>query len=349
MDARGVTLAGIAAGGLAWAAVRAVRVRTRADLTGAAALVTGGSRGLGLLIARELARAGCRVAICARDGAELERAAAWLAGDPGVPGDVVTVRGDVGDETRARAVVEEAATRLGGLDVVVNNAGFMQVGPYERQSAADMRAAMDVMFWGPYHVTDAALPYLERSGRAHLVNISSIGGRISVPHLLPYSCAKHAVAAFSEGAGAELAARGIRTTTVMPGLMRTGSQLNAAFTGDARREYAWFGLLASLPLLSMDAERAARRIVAAAREGRPALILTPAAHLGIAGHGVAPGLTARALALTARLLPGPEGSTPDAEPVRGEAAHREIDAPAYSVLTRLGLDAADRFNQHDAD
>lgn len=340
MDVRRAILAGTAVAGLAGAAVRAARVKTRADLTGSAALVTGGSRGLGLLIARELARAGCRVAICARDDAELARAAEWL------PEDVVTVRGDVGDEAQAREIVEQVASRLGGLDVVVNNAGVMQVGPYERQSTADMRQAMDVMFWGPYHVTNAALPYLERGGRGHLINISSIGGRISVPHLLPYSCAKHAVAAFSEGAGAELAARGIRTTTVLPGLMRTGSQLNAAFTGDARSEYAWFGLLASLPLLSMDAERAARRIVAAAREGRPALILTPAAHLGIAGHGVAPGLTARALALTARLLPGPDGSTPGAEPVRGAAAHREIDAPGYSTLTRLGLDAAERFNQH---
>lgn len=343
MNVRRAIVAGTAAGGLAWAAVRAARVRARADLNGGAALVTGASRGLGLLIARELARAGCRVAICARDGAELERAAEWL------PGDVVTVRGDVGDEARAREIVEEAASRLGGLDVVVNNAGVMQVGPYERQSTAAMRQAMDVMFWGPYHVTNAALPYLERSGRAHLINISSVGGRISVPHLLPYSCAKHAVAAFSEGAGAELAARGIRTMTVLPGLMRTGSQVNAAFTGNARREYAWFGLLASLPLLSMDAERAARRIVAAAREGRPVLILTPAAHLGIAGHGVAPGLTARALALTARMLPGPGGSGPDAGPVRGAAAHREIGAPGYSALTRLGLNAADRFNQRDAD
>lgn len=334
-----------AAGGLTWGAVRAFRVRSRVDLHGRAALVTGGSRGLGLLIARELGRAGCRVAICARDGDELARASEWLR--PDVPDDVVTVRGDVGDARQAENVVAEAADRLGGLDVVVNNAGIIQVGPYERLRAADMRTAMDVMFWGPYHVTNAAVPFLERSGQGRLVTISSIGGRVSVPHLLPYSCAKYAVTGLSEGIRAELIARGIRTTTVTPGLMRTGSQLNAQFIGDARREYAWFGLLASMPLLSMDAERAARRIVSAAREGRPDLVLTPAARFGMWSRGLAPGLTARALSLTTRLLPAPAEPPPDPEPVPGITAHHEIDTPAYAVLTRLGLKAANRFNQHD--
>ena len=330
--------AGVAFAGVTASALRALRWRTRADLRGCGALVTGGSRGLGLLIARELGRCGCRVAICARDGEELERAARRLAGDVS---EVVTLTGDVGDRDQARDLVARAAQRLRRLDVVVNNAGVIQVGPYGRQTEENMRQAMDVMFWGPYHVTAAAVPYLERAGHGRVINITSIGGRISVPHLLPYSCAKFAATGLSAGLHAELAARGVRVMTVTPGLMRTGSQLNATFTGDA--EYVWFGLSASLPLISMDAERAARRIVTASRENRAHLTLTPVARLGAMAEGVAPGLTARAMAVADRVLPS--GEDTGATTTRGRAADDRLGSPVFAMATRLGRAAARRFNQ----
>ena len=96
-----------------------------------------------------------------------------------------------------------------------------------------------------------------RSGR--IVNISSIGGRISVPHLLPYSCAKFAVTGFSQGLHAELAKENIKVTTVVPGLMRTGSYINAEMKGKHRAEFAWFSVSSSLPLLTASVQGASRR------------------------------------------------------------------------------------------
>lgn len=95
--------------------------------------------------------------------------------------------------------------------------------------------------------------------RGRIVNITSIGGKVGMPHLLPYTCAKFATVGLSEGLRAELGREGIRVTTIVPGLMRTGSHLKAMFRGQHEQEFTWFSLGASLPLVSMGAERAARQ------------------------------------------------------------------------------------------
>ena len=142
-----------------------------------------------------------------------------------------------------------------------------------------------------------------REHRGTIVNITSIGAYLSVPHMMPYSAAKHAWAALSEGMAAETAGTGVRVTTVVPGLMRTGSHRGVVFTGDPEREYAWFALAAGLPLLSVSAERAARSIVRATARRRGFLVISPVTRIGMAVHGLAPGLTQEAMRLVSWLLP----------------------------------------------
>jgi NAD(P)-dependent dehydrogenase (short-subunit alcohol dehydrogenase family) len=321
---------------------RAVAGRLTARHTGRAdvALVTGASRGLGLLIARELAGRGYRLAICARDAAELDRARADLTARGA---DVFAVTCDVADRAQVDQMVRSVVDRFGRLDVVVNNAGVIEVAPVAAMTVEDFADAHAVMFWGALYPAFAALPHLLEHGHGRIINITSIGGKISAPHLLPYNCAKFAAVGLSEGLAAELAGTGVTVTTIVPGLMRTGSHLRASFKGQRRKEFAWFAMAASLPGLSMDAERAARRIAAAGIAGRTELILTPAAKLGVRVHGLFPGATVRALGAVNRLLPkasGPESAVP------GHVASAEIDSPLLRAATVLGRSAARRFHQH---
>ena len=304
---------------------------------GRVALVTGGTRGLGLQLARELGGRGASVAICGRDADTLERARQDLE-RRGI--DVLAVPGDVGDPGVAESLVRAVLERWGVLDVVVNCAGTITVGPLETLTRTDFEEAMRVNFWAAVHVSLAALPTMRERGEGHIVNISSIGGRVAVPHLLPYSASKFAIGGFSEGLAAEAAPWGIRVSTVYPGLMRTGSPRHALFKGRHRAEFAWFAIADAIPGLSMDVERAARRIVDACHRGDPWLMLTIPARLAATVHDLLPGATIRLLALVNRLLPGPGGIGRRA--VRGRESE---SAWAPSLLTAAGERAARRQNQ----
>jgi NAD(P)-dependent dehydrogenase (short-subunit alcohol dehydrogenase family) len=295
----GIAAAGIAAAGAgAWWARRSHHA-WRA-LRRQVALVTGGSRGLGFLVADELARAGCAVAICARDAAELAEARRQLAAHGH---DVATFVCDVGDEAAVRAMVEGVSQQFGRIDVVVNNAGIIEVAPIEALNVADFHAAMNVSFWGTVHVTLAVLPQMRARHAGRIVNVTSIGGEVAVPHLVPYDSAKFAAVGFSEGVRAEVAADGVQVTTVVPGLMRTGSQRFAHFGGRAEKERAWFSTAAQLPGVTVGARRAARRIVhATARGATEPVIGTPARLLRLAKR-LAPRFTLRSLGVAARLMP----------------------------------------------
>jgi NAD(P)-dependent dehydrogenase (short-subunit alcohol dehydrogenase family) len=313
------------------------RRHRRASLRGRIALVTGGSRGLGLELARELGRRGARVAICARDPETLERAQEDLE-RRGIS--VVALAADVGEPTTATALVQRVVARFGGLDILVNNAGIITVGPLATLTRADFEDAMRTNFWGAVSTTLAALPFLRASGDGRVVNIVSIGGKMAVPHLLPYSASKFALAGFSEGLAAEVRSGGVQVTTVYPGLMRTGSPRNALFKGRHRAEYAWFSIADAMPGLAMDVRRAARRIVDACARGELTVILTLPARLAVAVHAALPGVTIRLLALANRLLPGAAGGTGRA--VRGRDSE-SVWSP--SMLTRPGERAARSQNQ----
>jgi NAD(P)-dependent dehydrogenase (short-subunit alcohol dehydrogenase family) len=305
---------------------------------GGVALVTGGSRGLGLLIARELATRGFRLAVCARDRAELAAAEADLTRRGA---EVLTVECDVADREQVDHLIRSVLDRFGRLDVLVNNAGIIEVAPVTAMTVEDFHTAQDVMFWGTLYPILAALPHLG-SRRGRIINVTSIGGKVSAPHLLPYNCAKFAAVGLSEGLRAELAGSGVTVTTAVPGLMRTGSHLRAFFKGQQHKEFAWFAVAASLPGLSMGARRAARRIVRAGLAGRAELTLTPAAKVAVRVHGLFPGTTARALGVVNRLLPS---ARPGGPPVSGAAASAELDSRLLRAATVLGRSASRRYHQ----
>ncbi|HEY3653138.1 MAG TPA: SDR family NAD(P)-dependent oxidoreductase [Streptosporangiaceae bacterium] len=333
----------ITAGVLAGAVLTARRAQD--DLHGEVAVVTGASRGLGLLLARELAGQGCPLVICARDAAELDRAADELRA---AGAEVTTVACDVTDEATPQLLVDTAVQRYGRLDILVSNAGVIQVGPVQAAQIRHYELAMDTMALAPARLALTALPVMRTQGHGRIVTIGSIGGKISVPHLLPYSTAKFAAVGFSEGLRAELGRGPVTITTVVPGLMRTGSHLQARFTGQASKEFTWFSLGASLPLVSMDAERAARQIVAAVRRRRAEIILTPAGQLVSRAAGIVPGLTTEILHLVQRLaLPAPSGEpgAAVADEAQGHELRPAMGKKAFDRLTTLGQAAASRFNE----
>jgi NAD(P)-dependent dehydrogenase (short-subunit alcohol dehydrogenase family) len=212
-------------------------------LRGSVVLITGASRGLGLELARQFAAAGAKLAITARDENELREACEELECE-GV--EVLAKRCDVADRDQVEALVDATIDRFGRIDVVVNNAGIIQVGPLESMTVENFARALAVNFWGPLFVTEAAVKHMRIRRAGRIVNIGSIGGGgAPVPHMLPYDCAKAALVSLSEGMGAELRKDGITVTTVVPGLMRTNSAPYAFYKGNARREYALFQKLGS--------------------------------------------------------------------------------------------------------
>lgn len=307
------------------------------DFENKVVVVTGGSRGLGLVLSRRLARMGARVAILARDEGSLERAREDIRRRGGT---VITGRCDVRDRAQVQAAIRTITQELGPIDVLINNAGVIQVGPMETMTQEDYDDAMRTHFWGPLHTTLAVLPEMRRQGRGRIVNISSFGGKAAVPHLLPYSASKFALVGLSEGLRAELSKHGIVVTTVCPGLMRTGSVYNAFFKGKHREELTWFALAASMPLFTISAERAASMILFATRLGRAEVMLGWPAKLGAWVHGLFPGLTSDVFGLADRFLPEPNGI--GTRRARGRDSQTRLSS---SFLTALTQRAARAYNQ----
>jgi NAD(P)-dependent dehydrogenase (short-subunit alcohol dehydrogenase family) len=272
----------------------------RDSFAGKVVVLTGGSRGLGLALARQLAQENAKLAILARDQQELLRAKTDL---DKYGSSVTTWICDVKNESAVRSTIEQIATVLGGIDALINNAGEIVVGPLEAMEREDFKDALDIHFWAPFNVTFASLAYLSKSRFARIVNIASFGGKVAVPHLAPYCVSKFALVGLSDALRAELSSRNISVTTVMPGLLRTGSHKNAFFKGQHRKEFAWFSLGASNPLVSMDADRAAGQILDAVRRRRPELTITLVARLAAIAQAVLPNVTADLMKLAARLLP----------------------------------------------
>ena len=292
-----------------WAARRA----REQDLRGRVAIVTGATRGLGLRIATRLARAGCALAICARDAHEVKEAGLHLAG---YGGSVMARSVDVSDPVAFYAFVEEVESHFGRVDILVNNAGIIQTGPLENMTLGDFREAMAIDFWGTVYGSLAVLPGMRRRRSGTICNITSVGGELTVPHILPYSCAKAAARAFSEGLTAELAGSGVRAVTVVPWLMRTGSVPFVFYKGEHDAEMAWFSA-GQWPLVSVDADRAARRIVRAIARGEAYVPIGLLATLARQARALAPGLTARLLAQLGRLMPPPGDGPVARTPIRG--------------------------------
>jgi short-subunit dehydrogenase len=310
------------------------------DLAGEVAIVTGASRGLGLELARELGRHSVRLVICARYASALGEATDELRAGGA---EVTAISCDITEEPSARLLVDTALATYGRLDIIVNNAGIIQVGPVANSQFSDYESAIRTMALAPARLTLTALPVMRERGHGRILNITSVGGKISVPHLLPYCMAKFAAVAFSEGLRAELGSGPITVTTAVPGLMRTGSHTQALFRGQREKEFTWFALSASLPLISMDATSAAKRIVSAMRGRRAEVILTPVAQLAARGAAIFPGITARVLHATSVALPDAAGKS--GELARGEELRPALSGRLFDRLTTMGRSAARRLNE----
>lgn len=308
------------------------------EYKGKVALITGGSRGLGLELARQLAASGAMVAICGRDQESLEQARAELASNGA---QVLAVRCDVTSKAEVEGMVQQILDRFGRIDVLINNAGIIVVGPREHMTDDDFRDALNLHFWAPYYTTTAVLPEMRRRRQGRIVNITSVGAKIAVPHLLPYSASKFAGYGYSRGLASEVRSDGVLVTTVVPGLMRTGSPRNADFKGQHRKEFAWFSIGDSLPGLSMSSTKAAESILKACLRGDVELTLTLPAKVAILADALFPGVSGEVAAIANRLLPSPGGIGDQS------AKGRDSESSASpSFLTAASEQAAERNNQN---
>ena len=274
------------------------------ELENKTVLITGGSRGLGLVLARRFAEEKCRIAICARNAEELERARIDLETRGA---EVFAEVCDVRNQTEVERFVEAATAHFGSVDILINNAGVIQVGALENQTQKDFEDALAVHFWGAFYAMQAVIPQMKRRSAGRIVNISSIGGKMAVPHLAPYCASKFALVGLSDAMRGELRQHNIYVTTVCPGLMRTGSHINAFFKGQNEKEFAWFSLGNASPLSSVSAESAANQIVKAVVNGDAELIISPQAKIAAAANNLFPEATTEIAALINQLLPEPGG------------------------------------------
>jgi short-subunit dehydrogenase len=280
---------------------------------GRTVVITGGSRGLGLALARQFAGEGARVWLVARSPDALEDAAADLRRTGTF---VETIAADVRSPEDVRRVVARVAEDGHGIDVLVNNAGTIEVSPVEHATLGDFEDSLATHFWGPLRLIRECLPHMRRQGSGRIINISSIGGRIAVPHLAAYAAGKFALTGLSETLAAELNKSGIYVTTVTPGLMRTGSYVNVRLRGRHADEFRWFAAMAVTPLTSMQTRRAAAQIIDACRHRRASITPGWQARLAHITAALAPNAFAALNALADRaILPRPAGG-PDADQAR---------------------------------
>lgn len=320
-----------------WAAKMLLAETRKTSFKNKVVVITGGSRGLGLVMARQLAKEGAKLALCARDEAELERAKFDLLEHNSR---IFTYPCDVTNKAEVGQFMNAVRQQFGQIDVLINNAGIIQVTPVENATQADFEEALKTHFWACFYTINEVLPEMRERRAGRIINISSIGGKVAFPHLLPYVTSKFALVGYSEGLRAELLKDNIYVTTVCPGLMRTGSPRNAFFKGKHKEEYAWFKISDSLPILSTSAESAASQIINAARRGEAELIISLPAQLGVAFHGLFPGTTADIFSLINEFLPAPGGIGKR----RAEGKESETEV-TQSFLTALTDEAAKQNNQ----
>jgi NADP-dependent 3-hydroxy acid dehydrogenase YdfG len=188
------------------------------DLTGKVVAITGASSGIGEATALACAQAGAAVALAARRGDRIDRLAAQIAGDGGR---ALAIEADVGDEQQAGAFVARANDELGRLDVLVNNAGVMLLGPIAGAPTEEWRRMIEVNVYGVLYCTHAALPLMSAQGGGHIVNVSSVAGRVARQGSGVYNLTKFGIGAFSESLRQEGVALGVRVTLIEPGAVAT--------------------------------------------------------------------------------------------------------------------------------
>jgi short-subunit dehydrogenase len=292
-------------------------------------LITGGSKGLGLVLAEHLIEEGCKIAICARDENELKKAKLHLE-KKGTK--VKTCVCDVTDKKEVEKVIHNVIESFGCIDILINNAGIIQVGPMETFKHKQYEKAMDIMYWGISNTTFSVLPHMKSRKQGHIVNITSIGGKVSVPHLLPYCAAKFAAAGFSEGSAAELLKDNIYVTTIVPGLMRTGSYVNAFFQQGNKKEFKLFSLMSTSPLLTISADNAARKIIMAVKEKKSFKVLGFQARILLELDHFFPNTMTKVFSFASKMIPAAHHQTSLEQGKEIKAKKQNTEVPGFREI-----------------
>jgi len=337
MKASGVN-ALITGGAIAILGIYAVKIIARSvnwfDPEDKVILITGGSRGLGLVIARKLAAKKANIVICGRNAEIMGSVSKELLSKAGR---FLYIQCDISDREQVNRMIDEIEEKMGTVDAVINNAGIMSVGPMETMMQEDYEAAMKVHFWGPFHIINRVLQGMKMKKSGRIVNVVSIGGVLSFPHLLPYNVSKFAFSGYSEGLTAEVSRYNIKVTTIYPGLMATGSPRNITIKGEYEREYAWFSRAASLPVFAINPEKAAERIITAMQGGEKTVTLTIPAKAGKAARGLFPALVITIFGVVNRLLPAYKG--------RGHEPLKARDIIPRTAVNKRSAKAERDYNQ----
>lgn len=305
-----------------------IRELSKLDLERKVVVITGGSRGFGLVLARRLALRGARLAICARSADDLELARQELEARGA---EVIAMTVDVTENEEVKAMVRDVLLHYGKIDVLINNAGIIQVGPQELMGVDEYQVAMQTNFWSHLYAMQAVIPHFIDRRQGRIVNITSIGGKIAIPHLLPYTVSKFASVGLSEGMHAELKKHNIYVTTVVPNLMRTGSPLHADIKGDHEKEYAWFKHADSNPLFSQDPDKVAERIIEAIEYGESEVTLSLAGKAAAIVKGFAPGWVNLLMSVANKILP--DAVTGNRQTVKGWEAESGLSQGPVSGLS----------------
>lgn len=293
------------------------------SFAGRVVAITGGSRGLGLQVAREAAARGARLALLARSESELDSARDELMWHGTT---VIALVCDVRSDADVTAAFARIVAELGPVDVLINCAGIIGVGPIDALAMSDYVDAIETNYLGAIRCVEAVRERMQTRRSGRIVNIGSIGGLVAIPMMLPYSGSKFALRGYSEGLHAELARDGIVVTTVSPGLMRTGSPPHGTFVGQPELEYALFAPAATLPFTSISAQAAARSILDATQRGQSEVVLSIQARLLNVAKRVAPRTTSAVFSALSGFLP------------RGDGRHeRRLGAASTRALDRAGL------------
>lgn len=304
-------------------------------------IITGGSRGLGLALAKELVREGARVQLIARDTEELRRAEQILR-TVDINAQVLLQTCDVTDKKQLAQAFQKAVDSWGRVDMLVNNAGAILVSPFDSLDIADFEAQMQLHLYAVIHAVQLILPHFRKRRGGRIVNICSMGGKVAVPHMLTYDTSKFALAGFSQGIGAELKRENIQVTTIYPTLMRTGSPIQAVFKGDHEKEYLWFATGDNMPGLSMKAKQAALLILKSVKEERTEVILSGLGRMRMHMGMLFPETMAWVMALANRFLPRGQSLTYRT----GAESSKTFRSYAGNTFLQHGAtEAEEQFNQ----
>ena len=328
----------LAAGGAV--TMNLLRSKRRIELKDRVVFITGGSRGLGLILAHAFIEEGARVAFCARNPKEIERAIEQLSFEGAKVHGYVC---DVSKRDQVEETIRRVEAEVGPIEVLVNNAGVITLGPVETMTVEDFEREMGVHFFGQLYTTLAVLPGMRERKAGRIVNISSIGGRFNSPHLPAYHAAKFASAGLSQSMRVELSKYNIYTTTVFPFLMRVGSFVNADVKGQHKKEWAIGQLMDSLPFTSTTGERTAEAIIKATQWGDATLVPSKRASATILLANIFPNLFQDTMALANRFMPAPDG--PDSIGTQSKKGYESTSALAPSVLTAKNDEAAVKNNE----